>query len=135
VHATFRTPTNAIALQGVWTVMLLFIAHRVRDWRHEPSVTFVFDTLTDMVIFGGSVFYAMAVAAVFVLRRRHPEWERPYRAFGYPVTPILYLLMFAAALTALFWKDPARSLLGSLLIFAGIPVFYFWTNRTTHKNF
>jgi APA family basic amino acid/polyamine antiporter len=134
VHATFRTPANAIALQAVWTVMLLFIAHRVRDWRSEPSVMYVFDTLTDMVIFGGSVFYAMAVAAVFVLRRRHPEWERPYRAFGYPVTPILYLLMFAAALTALFVKNPERSLLGSLLIFAGIPVYYYWINRRPEKE-
>lgn len=131
VHPRFRTPANAIALQGVWTVALLFIAHRLPlpNIPLEQRGGHVFDTLTNMVIFGGSVFYALAVAAVFVLRRRHPEWERPYRTWGYPVTPILYLLMFAAALTSLFISNWAHSLIGTLLIAAGIPVYYWWTRK------
>ncbi len=133
VHATFRTPANAIALQAVWTVVLLFIAHRVPTPEGKERGVYAFDTLTDMVIFGGSVFYAMAVAAVFVLRWKRPEWERPYRTFGYPVTPVLYLLMFAAALTSLFVNNYQRSLLGSLLILAGVPAFYWWSRAARER--
>ncbi|MDZ4784075.1 MAG: amino acid permease [Planctomycetia bacterium] len=131
VHPKFFTPANAIALQAAWTVVLLFLAHRypAEGVTLAQRAYFVFDALTNMVIFGGSVFYAMAVAAVFVLRARHPEWERPYRTWGYPVTPILYLLMFAAALTALFVNTWERSWLGALLIASGVPVYFWWTRR------
>jgi len=119
VHGRFATPGNSILLQCFWTALL-------------TSATFVssadpvaaFDSLTNFVIFGGSIFYAMAVGAVFVLRFKRPELPRPYRTWGYPLTPGIYLLSFAAALVALLVASPKESAWGALLIGAGIPVFY-----------
>jgi APA family basic amino acid/polyamine antiporter len=83
-----------------------------------------FDTLTDFVIFGGSIFYAMAVAAVFVLRWKKPGLERPYRTWGYPITPTLYLLAFGGALVSMLYEKWDKSLGGSVLILAGVVAFY-----------
>jgi APA family basic amino acid/polyamine antiporter len=87
-----------------------------------------FDALTDFVIFGGSLFYAMAVAAVFVLRIRQPDLPRPYRTWGYPWTPALYLLAFAAAMLSMLIDKWRPTMWGSLLIGAGV-VYYLWQER------
>src|SRR5207253_1779736 len=96
VHSRYETPVGAILLQGLWTTALIFITFRVSDAPKDA-----FNKLTDFVIFGGSTFYALAVASVFVLRVRLPDHERPYRTWGYPVTPALYLLMFGGVLASL----------------------------------
>jgi APA family basic amino acid/polyamine antiporter len=83
----------------------------------------VFDELTDFVIFGGQLFYALAVGAVFVLRRKYPDRPRPYRTWGYPVTPLIYLMAFAAAIVSLLLGKPVQTLAGSVLIVAGV-VYY-----------
>lgn len=116
ISPTFQTPANAILLQGAWGIALIAIAFR---WKTNPSDAF--DALTDFVIFGGSVFYALAVAAVFVLRRTTPDANRPYRTWGYPVTPIIYLAAFALVMASLL-LDPAKreqTLIGFGLIAAG----------------
>jgi basic amino acid/polyamine antiporter, APA family len=83
-----------------------------------------FDVLTDFVIFGGSVFYAMAVGAVFVLRWKMPDLPRPYRTWGYPFTPLLYLLAFGGFLTSMLVDKWAQSAVGLVLILAGVAAFY-----------
>ena len=115
IHDRWRTPANAVVLQGIWTIVLIIAAFA---WQNDEPGD-VFDALTDFVIFGGSIFYAMAVGAVFVLRRTRPDAPRPYRTWGYPFTPALYLLAFSAALVNLLWQTPRQSLAGSLLIAAG----------------
>lgn len=124
VHDRFETPANAILLQGVWSILLVLLAF---TWRGRPSEAF--DTLTEFVIFGGSIFYAMAVAAVFVLRRRRPDWPRPYRTFGYPVVPLIYLAAFGATLAALFFTRPVPSLIGGVLILLGAVAYRFAAKR------
>ena len=114
VHDRWQTPANAVVLQCGWTVALIVVAFA---WQDDPGKAF--DVLTEFVIFGGSIFYAMAVGAVYVLRRTRPDAPRPYRTWGYPVTPALYLLAFSAALVNLLWQDPIQSLAGSSLIAAG----------------
>ncbi|MBL8826537.1 MAG: amino acid permease, partial [Planctomycetaceae bacterium] len=123
VHSKYETPANAILLQGLWTTLLIVITFRISE---QPKDAF--NQLTDFVIFGGSVFYAMAVAAVFVLRWRQPEMTRPYRTWGYPLTPALYLLFFGAVLLSLLWNTPLTSLAGTALIATGAP-FYWWMSR------
>ncbi len=123
VHSKYETPANAILLQGLWTTLLIVITFRISE---QPKDAF--NQLTDFVIFGGSVFYAMAVAAVFVLRWRLPEATRPYRTWGYPLTPALYLLFFGAVLLSLLWNTPLTSLAGTALIATGAP-FYWWMSR------
>ncbi|HJT36700.1 MAG TPA: amino acid permease [Pirellulales bacterium] len=120
VHPHWRTPANAIWLQAAWTIVLTGAAYA---WKENPLEAF--DALTDFVIFGGLVFYALVVAAVFVFRRSHPEWPRPYRVTGYPFTPAIYLLGVSAALTSMLcqgWMQPAA---GTALILSGA-VFYYW---------
>lgn len=114
LHPRFRTPMNAIAVQAIWTTLLLAFAFR---WMERPGDAF--DLLTDFVIFGSSIFYALTVAAVYVLRARRPEWTRPYRAWGYPVVPAIYLIAFTAALTSLLLYKPVPSMVGLGLIAAG----------------
>ncbi len=77
VHPRFRTPGSSLVVQGIWTSMLVLSG--------------TFDQLTDMLIFVSWIFYALAAASVFTLRRRMPDAPRPYKVWGYPVTPILFI--------------------------------------------
>ncbi len=90
VHPRFQTPTNAILAQTAWSLLQIIVVFCVTRTPKDA-----FDTLTDFVIQGGTIFYALTVAAVYVLRRKMPVADRPYRTWGYPVTPAVYL--FAAA--------------------------------------
>jgi len=119
VHSKYSTPANSVIVQGVWASVLVVVAHL---WRSDPEDAF--NALTDFVIFGGSLFYALAVASVFVLRYRRPDLPRPYRTWGYPWTPALYLLAFAAALLSMLLDKFLESMAGSVLILAGVAYFY-----------
>jgi APA family basic amino acid/polyamine antiporter len=123
VHGRWQTPANAIWLQGGWTVVLIAVAYL---WEANP--TRAFDALTDLVIFGGSLFYALAVASVFVFRRRHPDWSRPYRTLGYPITPCIYLAGISAALVSMLVDKYEQTLAGTTLIVGGV-AFFFWARR------
>ena len=145
VHPRFQTPANAILAQTAWSLVLVLIAYAwtmpaaaapttpvVAASAAEPAALIempkapadAFDTLTDFVIFGGSIFYAMAVGAVFVLRWKMPNLDRPYRTWGYPITPALYLLAFAAALISMLVTKWAQTAFGSTLIVAGVVAFF-----------
>ncbi len=126
IHGRWQTPANAIWLQGVWTIALIVAAYA---WKEKPIDAF--DALTDFVIFGGTAFYALTVSAVFVFRWTHPEWGRPYRTVGYPLTPTIYLLGCSAALVSMLAEKYVQTLAGTTLIGAGV-VFYFWAKRQTH---
>ena len=79
-----------------------------------------FDKLTNFAIFGGLVFYALVVAAVLRLRATHPELPRPYRTWGYPWTPLLYLGGSAGVLVSMLLQNWRETLVGSLLILGGL---------------
>jgi APA family basic amino acid/polyamine antiporter len=123
VHDKNETPANAVLAQGAWASLLVIGAYLGTT---KPGDAF--DRLTTFVIFGGSLFYALAVAAVFVLRRKRPDLERPYRTWGYPWTPALYLAAFAAALVSMLIDQWFETIAGSVLILAGV-VFYYWATR------
>lgn len=120
IHFRFETPANAILVQCIWTALLTTYVF-VRS--NDPLGAF--DDLTNFVIFGGSFFYALAVGAVFVLRVKKPDLPRPYRTWGYPFTPALYLAAFGAALVSLLMGAPSESARGALLIAAGVPVYFY----------
>lgn len=150
VHSRFQTPSNAIVAQCLWTTALIVGCYElgpalerfgVGEWLRATSesmdrpalyVVFdkltpdeAFDALTNFVIFGGSIFYAMAVAAVFVLRVKRPDWERPYRTWGYPIIPALYMAFFAAMLASMLYDEFATSMAGLSLIGVGW-IYYMW---------
>ena len=85
-----------------------------------------FQQLADKFILGIWPFYALAVAAVFVLRRTRPDLPRPYRTWGYPVVPILFLLASVAMVVNALWTDPVNTGITFGIVLAGIPVYYAW---------
>jgi APA family basic amino acid/polyamine antiporter len=106
-----RVPARAVLAQGLWACALVAILQR-------------FDKLTDYVVFGSYIFYGLVTASIFVFRRRLPHADRPYRAWGYPVVPILFLIVTAFLLVNTFTTSPAEALFGLLLIGLGFPVYY-----------
>ena len=122
IHHRYETPHIAVILQGAWTLVLIAVAYA---WKSDAGDAF--DALTDFAIFGGTLFYAMAVGAVYVLRYMRPTLHRPYRTWGYPITPGLYLLMFVAVATVAFMEKWLIAISGTSLIFAGVVYYAIWT--------
>jgi APA family basic amino acid/polyamine antiporter len=104
-----RVPVWSVVAQGAWASVL--------------ALSGSFDALTDYVIFGSWIFYGLTISAVFVLRRTMPDAERPYRAWGYPVVPALFLLVTAFLLVNTVITSPVQSLVGLGLIALGLPVY------------
>jgi APA family basic amino acid/polyamine antiporter len=88
-----------------------------------------FDTLTDYVVFGSWIFYALVTASIFVFRQRYPDAERPYRAWGYPVVPVIFLLVAGWLLVNTIMTSPTRSFIGIGLIILGLPVYYYFNSK------
>jgi APA family basic amino acid/polyamine antiporter len=107
-------PVNGVLFQGVWASIL--------------ALSGSFDALTDYVIFGSWIFYALIGSSIFVFRRKYPDAERPYRAFGYPIVPIVYLLVAGWLLLNTIMTAPTQSFIGIGLILLGLPVYYYLNN-------
>ena len=108
-------PAVSLIVQGIWACLL--------------ALSGSFDTLTDYVIFGSWIFYALATSSVFVFRRKFPDTVRPYKAFGYPVVPIFFLLVAGWLLINTMITAPTQAFAGILLILVGLPVYYYLTRR------
>ena len=87
-----------------------------------------YGNLLDMVSFVVVIFYAMTIAGIFILRKKRPDIERPYKAFAYPVLPAIYILMAATFCVFLVWMKPAYTVAGLIITLAGIPIYY-WAMR------
>jgi APA family basic amino acid/polyamine antiporter len=115
VHRRYRSPHVSIVLLAAWAALL--------------SLSGTFEQLFSYVIFGFWIFMGLTVAGVVVLRRKRPDLPRPYRTWGYPLTPLLFILsavfLTLNSLIQNFWN----SFIGLALILLGIPVFFFWKNR------
>lgn len=122
-HVNYRTPAAAIIVQALMGMALIVGATLLVDYVSGLRNTNVFGLLTDYVIFSGSIFYMLAVLAVLVLRVKHPDWERPYRTLGMPLTPIAYLVFYTWFLYYVFLGQPKESLIGLGLIAVGLPVY------------
>jgi len=130
LHPVYKTPANAIRMQTVWALCLLAIVFAYTS-NSKIGVRDAFDHLSDFVIFGGEIFYGLTIAAVFVLRWRRPDLPRPYKTFGYPFTPFLYLVGAAAVLSSFLTSTEKiqQMCFGFVLIGLGIP-YYLWASRT-----
>ena len=85
-----------------------------------------FEQLYTYVIFTGWVFYGAVTLAVVILRRRQPQLPRPYRVWGYPVLPVAFSLAALAIVLNTLVRSPAEALIGSGLVFMGVPIFFGW---------
>jgi APA family basic amino acid/polyamine antiporter len=115
IHPKYRTPARALIFQGVLASLM--------------ALSGTFEELSNLFIFAGWIFYGLAVLALFRLRKTEPEMPRPYRCWGYPWVPGIFVLS-ALALTFNIWlQRPGRSTLGLLLILAGLPFYRWWENK------
>lgn len=126
VHVNYRTPAIAIVVQAGMSSILVIASGILVAYFESFRDRNIFSILTDYVVFSASIFYVLAVVAVFVLRVKHPEWERPYRTLGYPVLPAMYLVFYGWFLYHIFMGNPLESLIGMGLILIGLPVYYAW---------
>src|SRR5258707_10309414 len=123
IHPKFRTPGRALIFQGVLASLM--------------ALTGTFEELTNLFIFAGWIFYGLAVVPLFRMRRTEPNLPRPYRCWGYPWVPGLFVAG-ALALTVNIWIErPGRSSIGLLLILAGLPFYKRWARKaaTTGRKF
>jgi len=81
------------------------------------------------VIFASWILYGMAAAAVIVLRIKRPDLNRPYRTLGYPVVPILFVLVAGVFIISTLWDSPRESIMGIVLILLGLPFYAYWSHR------
>ena len=110
-----RVPVNAVLAQAGWASVL--------------AISGTYDTLTDSVVFASCLFYALSAAAVMILRWREPDLPRPFRTWGYPFTPILFILVSIALLASALVATPTQALLGVGVISLGVPFYYFWSRQ------
>jgi APA family basic amino acid/polyamine antiporter len=102
-------------------------------WSSVLALSGSYDTLTDYAIFALTMFYALTAGAVFIFRRRIPNANRPYKTWGYPVVPILFLIVICGLILTTIWNSPTQSAIGLGLIVLGLPVYLYW-ERSKEKN-
>ena len=119
LHPTYKTPAVSLMVQMVWTCVL--------------CISGSYGQLLDYIIFAVLVFYVLTIVGLFVLRKTHPEANRPYRAFGYPVLPAIYIVMALFIDVVLLRYKPQYTWPGLIVVLMGIPVYYAWS-RETRKN-
>ncbi|HEX3127922.1 MAG TPA: amino acid permease [Thermoanaerobaculia bacterium] len=121
-----HVPAFGLILQCVWASLLVLARTRTVDATGQATYGNLYGRLLDYVVFAVLIFYILTIAGIFVLRRTRPDAERPYRAFGYPVVPALYILAAATISIVLLIYKTDTSLPGLLIVLTGIPVFFLW---------
>ena len=117
VHPRFGTPGFSIIVQTIWTCIL--------------TVSGTFEQLFTFVVFMTVLFYILTAASVFTLRKKYPDLPRPYKTWGYPVIPIVFIVTSLGILVNTLIGRPVESLIGLVITLIGIPVYYVWKKRKT----
>jgi APA family basic amino acid/polyamine antiporter len=105
-------PATALVMQGIWICVL--------------CLSGTYGQLLDYVVFAVLIFYVLTIAGIFILRKKQPDAERPYKAFGYPYLPILYIFLASAISLILLIYKPMYTWPGLIIVLIGIPVYYLW---------
>jgi APA family basic amino acid/polyamine antiporter len=121
VHPRFHTPSTAIVVQAILSILLLLVGGSFRQ-------------LFSLAIFAEWLFYMIAGSTIFIFRRRDPQAPRPYRMKGYPYIPIVFVIVSAALLCYTFWNDRPNSGYGLLVILAGVPVFAYFSRKRDRRS-
>ncbi len=105
-------PASGLLIQGIWASLL--------------CLSGTYGQLLDYVVFAVLIFYSLTIFGLFPLRRKRPDIERPYRAFGYPVIPAIYILLAVAVMAILLIYKPEYTWPGLIIVLLGIPAYYLW---------
>ncbi|HWC18073.1 MAG TPA: amino acid permease [Terriglobales bacterium] len=113
LHPKYKTPAVSLVVQTIWTCFL--------------CLSGTYGQLLDLTMFAVIIFYILTIGGLFVLRRTQPEIPRPYRAFGYPVLPAIYIVMAVFIEIVLLRYKPQYTWPGLIIVLLGIPVYLFWS--------
>ncbi len=115
IHPKYNTPNNALWMQGFWACMLVLSGS--------------FDQLTDMLIFAAFFFYGATALGVFVLRIKEPNAPRPYKVWGYPVVPALFVIFCITLIIITLFTHPREAGIGLALMLTGLPFYFYWNRK------
>jgi basic amino acid/polyamine antiporter, APA family len=121
----FTVPGRSLNLQAAWSILLVLFT----TYSAKTGYGNLYSDLLDYVISAALFFYILTIAGVMVLRRKRPGMDRPYRTWGYPITPILYILGASAILLCLGIYRPATTWPGFAIVACGIPVYFLFQRR------
>ncbi|MFC1563076.1 APC family permease [candidate division KSB1 bacterium] len=125
VHPKFKSPHISVVIQGLWSAVLTLIIG-------------TYSGLFTFVISAAAIFYALTVGSIFILRKKYPDIERPYKVWGYPVVPIIFILVITAfvinSLVNTFITEPKNALLFVFIIVFGIPAYYYWSSKLKNEQ-
>lgn len=118
-------PGTALIFQGIWIVVLILVRTR------NPNGTYgnVYSNLLDYVVFAALLFYVLTVAGIFVLRWKRPNADRPYKAFGYPIVPLLYMVAASGIMGVILLYKTSTAGGGVVIVLLGLPVYWLWSRR------
>ena len=134
-----QVPAIALVMQGIWAALLTLPRTVVTTTDAKTGVATVsygnvYTQLLEYIISADLIFYALMVGAVIVMRRKAPQNERPYRTFGYPVVPLIYIFLALLLVIDLAILKPTTSGIGYLLVLTGIPVFLIWRRSAAARQ-
>ena len=109
-------PAAALVFQGIWASIL--------------CLSGTYSQLLDYVIFAVLIFYVLTISGIFILRKKKPDQERPYKAFGYPILPLVYIILAVTISVILLIYKPSYTWPGLIIVLCGIPIFYVWKKVT-----
>jgi len=118
-------PGTALVFQGIWIVILILLRTRKPDGSYGN----LYSNLLDYVVFAALLFYVLTIAGIFLLRWKRPDAERPYKAFGYPVLPLLYIVAATGIMVVLLLYQTQTAGLGMAIVLLGVPVYLLWSRR------
>jgi APA family basic amino acid/polyamine antiporter len=122
-----HVPAWALIVQGIWAGIL--VLPRTVKTDAAGNVTGygnLYGNLLDYVISAALIFYILTIIGIFVLRRKRPDVERPYKAFGYPIVPALYIVGASVILCVLFMYQTATTWPGLIIVLTGVPIYFLW---------
>jgi len=123
----FHVPAAALVAQAIWTAFLtLPRTVTINAATHEVTYGNVYNQLLEYIISADLLFYVLMVAAVMLLRRKRPDAERPYRTWGYPIVPVISILLAGLLTVDLACLAPTTSGIGMLIVLTGVPAYFFW---------
>ncbi|HEY6806814.1 MAG TPA: amino acid permease [Pyrinomonadaceae bacterium] len=122
-----NVPAVALITQGLWAAFLV-LPRTVTTNAQTGALSFgnVYTQLLEYIVSVDLIFYALMVGAVIVMRRKAPTIDRPYKTFGYPIVPLIYIVLAGLFIIDLAYLTPSTSGIGYLLVFTGIPVYLVW---------
>lgn len=126
----FHVPAWGLIIQGIWSIF--YVLPRTVKEGVDGKLTYgnLYGDLLTYVISAALIFYILAIAAIFVLRAKQPDAERPYKAFGYPIVPALYVIGAAVILVVLFIYQTTATWPGLLIVLTGVPVYFIWKSMS-----